>query len=684
MKTETYQLENLTCADCALKLEEHLRRSPDVQEVNIHFARGVMQVTTSKPERLPALIAEVEPGVRVRPLDATQETPNYWRSLLPWGVALVAFLGGLVLRANGHTGPANLLFLLAYGITGGPVLRGAALDLRRGAVFDERFLMTVATLGAWAIGEAPEAVGVMLFYQLGEFFQNLAVGRARRSVEALLARQPEVAYRCLPDGQVETVSPQAVQVGEELLIRPGDRIPLDGEVLDGSSFVDTAALTGESLPRSVQPGDAVSAGMINQDGTLRVRVTRPYHNSTLQRMLTLVEQAAERKARTERLITRFARIYAPLMVALAVALATLPPLLSGASFTLWLHRALVLLVISCPCALVISIPLGYFGGVGGASRRGILVKGAHFLDVLAEVRTVVFDKTGTLTHGRFQVTQVAPTNGWPPSRLLAIAAQAEQFSSHPVAQSVRAAYNGRLSPSPAARVKEIPGHGVQYTDDEMQVLAGNDALLHRERIPHDTCRTEGTAVHVAVNGQYAGYLQVADEIKTESRLAIERLRRLGISRIWMLTGDHHGTAAQVAARLGVDDYRAELLPEDKVHLVERLQQETRVAFVGDGINDAPVLARADVGIAMGGLGAQAAIEAADVVILGDSPARLADAIQIARKTRRIVRQNIALALGVKGLVMVLGALGMASMWGAVFADVGVALLAVANATRVLR
>ncbi len=683
-----YRLENLTCADCAANLERRLRRAPGVHEVHLNFATGVLNVRMDEPARLPALVAAAAPDVRLQPLHSPpDEAPeNPWKTLTPWLVSAVLFVLGLLFRQESFPVGEVLAFGGAYLICGGPVLRRAGRDLLHGALFDEQFLMSVATLGAWLIGEWPEAVGVMLFYQLGEFFQGLAVGRARRSVRALLAQQPERAWRCLPDGAVEAVHPASVAVGEEVLVRPGDRVPLDGRVLSGESWLDTSALTGESLPRAVGPGDAVAAGMVNGAGALRVRVTRPYDQSTLARMLALVEQSAERKARTEQAITRFARVYSPLMVALAAGLAVVPPLLGGGAFSLWVHRALVLLVISCPCALVISIPLGYFGGVGGASRRGVLVKGAHFLDVLAEVRTVVFDKTGTLTRGEFQVAEVVPAQGWSVERLLAVAAQAEQYASHPLARSVRAAFVGPVRPNGTPRVQEIPGHGVRFQDDEMEVLAGNDALMHREAVAHEVCRPEGTAVHVAVNGQYAGHLRLMDGLRPDAAAAIADLRAVGVRRVWMLTGDNEGVAAQVAQALGVDTYRAELLPEDKVRVVERLLAEGPgpLAFVGDGVNDAPALARADVGIAMGGLGAQAAIEAADVVVLGDSPARVAEVIRVARKTRAVVRQNIALALTVKVAVVVLGALGLASMGAAVFADVGVALLAVANASRVLR
>ena len=549
--------------------------------------------------------------------------------------------------------------------------------------------MTIATLGAIAIHELPEAVAVMLFFQVGELFQDFAVGRSRRSIQALLEVRPDTANLKV-DGVIRAVPAQTVGVGQVIVVRPGEKVPLDGEIIAGESRVETSALTGESVPRSVKVGETVLSGMVNQAGLLTVRVTKPFDESAISRILELVESAGSKKADTEKFITRFARYYTPAVVFISLAIALLPPLfIPGATQSQWLYRALVLLVISCPCGLVISIPLGYFGGIGGAAKRGILVKGATFLDALAQVKTVVFDKTGTLTKGNFRVAKVVPHNGLSQPQLLQLAAQVESQSTHPVALSIQQAYPRSLGEFDLQNYEEIAGHGVRARIDGRIVLAGNDRLLHKENIPHDTCVVDGTVAHFADAGQYVGRIVIADELKADAEVAIKLLKSQAIETA-MLTGDSQSVADSIARQLGVDRYRAELLPEGKVTALEDYLKEIadarrhKVAFVGDGINDAPAIARADVGIAMGGLGSDAAIETADVVIMSDAPSKVFEAIQIAQRSLKIVWQNIILAMVVKALFIALGAVGIASLWGAVFADVGVALLAILNASRVLR
>jgi Cd2+/Zn2+-exporting ATPase len=580
------------------------------------------------------------------------------------------------------------VFLPAYLLSGWSVLKTAGRNILRGQVLDENFLMTVATVGAIAIHKLPEAVGVMLFYQIGELFQESAVSHSRRSIQSLLAIRPDVA-NLKTDRGIQVVAPETVQVNDQIQVKPGERIPLDGEVVDGTSQVDTSALTGEPVPRTIRPGDPVLAGMINLSGVLTVRVTKRFNESSIARILDLVENASSKKATTEKFITRFAQRYTPVVVLLSLAVALLPPFfLAGATHTEWVYRALILLVISCPCGLVISIPLGYFGGIGGAAKRGILVKGSTFLDVLADIKTVVFDKTGTLTKGVFEVMEIRPQPGFTQSELLELAAKVEAHSSHPVAQSICRAYGGAIADTQIQDYVEIAGSGVQARIDGRMVLVGNDRLLLRHQIQPDGGNGDGTVVHLAVAGRYAGRILIADQLKEDAAEAIRALKANGIQKTVMLTGDHQSAAAHIAHQVGVDSFLAELRPEDKVEAFEAiLAQERkghRVAFVGDGINDAPALARADVGIAMGALGADAAIETADVVLMTDAPSKVAEAIQVGRKTLRIVWQNIIFAMGIKGVFIMLGIFGLATMWEAVFADIGVALLAIFNAMRVLR
>lgn len=608
--------------------------------------------------------------------------------------SIVLFAIGIVFRDALHDTPYSigeyLVLLPAYLLSGWRVLWTAFRNLTHKEIFDENFLMSMATLGAIAIHEIPEAVAVMLFYKVGEFFQELSVNRSRRSVRALIDIRPD--YANLKKGkELKKVAPEKVHIGDEIIVKPGERIPLDGEILEGSTLVDTSALTGESVPRSTGVGDKVLAGMINKTGSLTIRATKKFSESSISRILDMVENAASRKAPTEKFITSFARYYTPVVVFGALVVALVPPLvIEGATFSQWIYRALVLLVISCPCALVISIPLGYFGGIGGASRKGILMKGASYLDVLTQIKTAVFDKTGTLTKGEFKVTEVVPANGFDKESLLHLAAQAEAQSNHPIAQSIREAYKQPVDLSLVKEYREISGHGVSARVNGNLVMAGNDRLLHREGIQHEeeVCCLEGTVVHTVTDSRYAGYIVIADEIKEDAAEAVRSLKRLGTDKVVMLTGDSEAVAASVARKIGVDSYLSELLPEGKVAAIEKFEREAgkgaKTAFVGDGINDAPVIARADVGVAMGGLGSDAAIETADVVIMTDAPSKLAQAIEVARKTRSVVWQNIVMSLGVKGIFIVLGIAGIVTIWEAVFADVGLALLAILNATRAMR
>ena len=589
----------------------------------------------------------------------------------------------------------GLCCLAPYFIIGYDVLRKAALGIVNGQVFDENFLMALATVGAYATGEFDEAVFVMLFYQTGELFQDYAVGKSRTSIAALMDIRPDTANLETENG-LETVDPEDVAVGSVIVVKPGERVPLDGTVLEGSSTLDTAALTGESLPRSIRVGDDIISGCVNLTGLLRVTVTKPCEESTVSKILELVENSSEKKAVSEQFITRFAKYYTPCVVYAALALfliptvllavlPTLPGFLVGTVWTDWLHRALTFLVISCPCALVISVPLSFFGGIGGASKCGILVKGGNYLEALAKADTVVFDKTGTLTKGTFAVSAVHPEAGFEADQVLEYAALAEQYSTHPIAVSLREACKSGMDRSRVSNVEEIAGHGIMAEVDGKRVGVGNSRLMERQSVNWLPCELPGTIVHVTIDGFYAGHIVIADQPKPDAKEAIARLKAMGVKKTVMLTGDTKEVAHTVADALGLDEYHAELLPADKVARVEELlKQETgKLAFVGDGFNDAPVLTRADIGIAMGGLGSDAAIEAADIVLMDDQPTKIAAAIRIARKTVRIVRENIVFALTVKAIVLVMGALGKAPMWLAVFADVGVAFLAILNAMRCL-
>ena len=585
------------------------------------------------------------------------------------------------------------LFLVPFLISGYDVLAKAFNNIRRGKAFDESFLMVVATLGAFAMVFFPDAephmaegAAVMLFYQVGELFQAYAVGKSRKSISAMMDIAPDYANVQAADGNLEQVDPDDVEVGSTIVVKPGERVPIDGVIIDGATQLDTAALTGESVPRHVECGDEVVSGCINLTGVVHVRTTKPFGESTVSRILELVENASEKKARTENFITRFARVYTPAVTGAAVLLALGGGIVTGA-WSDWILRGLTFLVVSCPCALVISVPLSFFGGIGGASKIGVLVKGSNYLEALAEVDTVVFDKTGTLTNGTFEVVEIEPAGGYSTESLIEIAALAESFSDHPIAQSVRAAHTGELVATRVSESENSAGHGVRAVVDGKQVLVGNAGMLEEAGVSAPACSTVGTILHVAVDGAYAGHIVIADTIKADAAETVRALHEVGVHRTVMLTGDREEVAADVAGKLGLDEYHAQLLPADKVERVEALlaseSDKGKLAFVGDGINDAPVLTRADVGIAMGAMGSDAAIEAADIVLMDDKPSNIARAKRIARKTMGIVWQNIVFALGIKLLILALAAFGLANMWLAVFGDVGVAILAILNAMRAM-
>ena len=713
LKTQQMQVGGMDCTSCKLKIESSLERLRGVAEASVTVATGRLTVTYD-----PNQVSEITIQERIATLGYTLAEPqssvtlnghkhphshreeghshgagefNLKQELPPVLTAIALFTIAILFEQPLHNTPGQIaefaVIIPAYLLSGWTVLKTAGRNILRGQIFDENFLMTIATLGALAIHQLPEAVAVMLFFRVGELFQEYSVGRSRRSIKALLEARPDTA-NLKRNGTVQRVAPETVQVGELILVKPGEKVPLDGEILEGISQVDTSALTGESVPRTVKPGDPILASMINQGGVLTIRVTKLFSESSIAKVLDLVENASSKKASTEKFITQFARYYTPVVVFLSLAVALLPPLfIPGADRADWVYRALVLLVISCPCGLVISIPLGYFGGIGGAAKHGILIKGSTFLDSLTAVKTVVFDKTGTLTRGTFKVTQVVTKNGFSESELLTLAAKAESHSTHPIALSIREAYAQSIADSEVTDYEEISGHGIRAVVQNQVVIAGNDRLLHREKIDHDTCDVAGTVVHLAVDGRYGGYILIADEIKEDAVQAIRDLKRMGVEKTVMLTGDSEIVAQSVAQQIGLDTFVAGLLPEGKVDEIEKLLDRSgraKLAFVGDGINDAPVIARADVGIAMGGLGSDAAIETADVVLMTDAPSKVAEAIHVARKTRQIVVQNIVVALGIKALFIALGTIGLATLWEAVFADVGVALLAILNATRIAK
>lgn len=684
---KSYRLEGLDCANCAMKIEKRINEINGVKQANVNFAVGKLTIDADQDKigeietETRKVIKELEPEVEVKEIEEVTSTLNEEKKDLIRIVLSAIGLLGLFIWAPAE--PIRFIgFLLVYLFIGFDVIKQAALNITRGQLFDENFLMAIATIGAMLIGEYPEAVAVMLFYQVGEYFQGFAVNQSRKSIRALMEIRPEVAHVETEAGLV-TTQPERVMIGEHVFVKPGERVPLDGKVISGQSLVDTSALTGESVPKEVFEGESVLSGFININQPLVVEVEKNYQNSTISKLLELVENASSKKAPAENFITKFARYYTPVVVVLAVLLAILPPLvLPNTGFDEWIYRALTFLVISCPCALVISVPLSFFGGIGGASKMGVLVKGSNYLELLAHTDTMVFDKTGTLTKGDFSVQSIETTMFEP--LFMQYVASVEQYSTHPIAQAILADYEGALLPTD--QMEEVLGEGIKAVVDGKVVLVGNHKLFTRYNIAFPVNQAVGTLVYVAIDQQYVGSIVIADSIKEDAKATLQKLKKLGVKQTVMLTGDAQAIATHIGNELGIDTVYSELLPQDKVAKLEQIltNASQKTAFVGDGINDAPVLARADVGIAMGGLGSDAAIEAADVVIMNDEPGKIADAIRLSRKTLKIVKQNIIFAIGIKSVVLILGAFGIATMGDAVFADVGVTVLAVLNAMRCLK
>jgi Cd2+/Zn2+-exporting ATPase len=698
-----YRIRGLDCAQCAAEVESALRKAPGLEETRLSFATQTLFLNSEKLESARAIINELEPGVTLSPFSrkpakgqsgregesSAEGEPSIIRLTLI-AAAFVLFLIGTIFNTALHATPFSVaeyaVLLSAYFMVGWPVLASAFRSIIKGQVFNEMFLMSLATIGAIAIHQLPEAVGVMLFYSVGEYLQEKAVDKSRKSISALLDLRPESA-RLVVGAERKSVHPEEVRAGDLIEVLPGERVPLDGTVVEGSSYVNTSSLTGESVPRKAELGTPVLAGFVNDEGRIVLKVDREFSQSAAARILELVEDASSHKAPTEKFITEFAAVYTQAVVAISLLIAFLPPLfIPGARLLDWVYRALVILVISCPCALVVSIPLGYFGGIGAASRNKLLIKGSNYIDALAKVDTVVFDKTGTLTEGVFAVSKVATRNGFTREDILHWAAAAESISSHPIARSIREAASKEVPK--ATDVREIKGHGLVAVVGGKTVTVGNDRIMHHEGIEHGDCEAEGTVVFVAVDGVYAGHIVISDRVKETAAATVQRLKALGVRKVAMLTGDDSAVAARVAAETGLDAYYAELLPDGKVSELQRLEDDPArkgaLVFVGDGMNDAPVLMRSDVGFAMGALGSDAAIEAADVVVMDDDISRVPEAIGLARFTGKIVVENIVFALGVKLGFIALGAVGVAGMWEAVIADVGVSLLAVLNALRTVR
>ena len=687
---KSYRLEGLDCANCAMKIEKGVQKINGVKEATVNFTSGKLTIDAEEDhlatieQETKKVVKELEPDVKVTEIDKEKVSEHGNEKKRNTLFRILFSLAGIaLLLLFDFNEPIRLIgYLLIYLLIGYDVVKKAVMNIVKGKIFDENFLMSVATIGAMLIGEYPEAVAVMLFYQIGEYFQGLAVSHSRKSIRELMAIRPETAHVQTAEGLM-TVNPEDVLIGQFVLVKPGERVPLDGTIIEGESLVDTSALTGESVPKSVYVGETVLSGFINKNKPFLVQVEKSYENSTISKLLELVENASSKKAPAENFITKFARYYTPVVVGLAVLLAVLPPLVvSRAAFSEWIYRALTFLVISCPCALVISVPLSFFGGIGGASKIGVLVKGSNYLELLAQTETVVFDKTGTLTKGDFSI-QTIDTKIDPKIFMQQYVASAEQFSTHPIAQSVLEGYAGPLLPT--ANIQEFAGEGILAEVDGKQVLVGNHKLMERFEISFPSSQEIGTLLYLAIDQSYSGYLVIADTLKEDAVDALVQLKQAGVKNTVMLTGDSKKIADHIGKQVGVDKIYSELLPEDKVQRLEEILQSNnkKTAFVGDGINDAPVLARADVGIAMGGLGSDAAIEAADVVIMNDQPSKIAEAIHLAKKTLKIVKQNIVFAIGIKILVLSLGAFGFASMGDAVFADVGVTVLAVLNAMRSL-
>ncbi len=700
-------LDGLDCANCAAKIEAKINALEGVKQASMNFANKTITIEISDADKSEEIINKakkiidtIEPDVKiiepdessakntkknVKSLEDEEKNESNRNEIIRLGIGAALFAIGLIFKFSFWT--ELTIYLTSYILVGGEVVIKAIKNIARGQVFDENFLMTIATIGAFSIKQFPEGVAVMLFYEIGEYFQDAAVNNSRKSISSLMDIRPDYA-NLIAGNEEKRIDPDDARIGDKIIVKPGEKIPLDGRILEGRSMVNTSALTGESVPREVQAGNDVLAGFINTNGVLTIEVTKEFGESTVAKILDLVQNATSRKAPTENFITKFARYYTPAVVFAAAFLAVIPPLIiPGAEFSNWLYRALVFLVVSCPCALVISVPLSFFGGIGGASKNGILVKGSNYLEALNNVETIVFDKTGTLTKGVFKVTKISNENGITKDELLKYASYAESYSNHPIAASILNEYNKEINKDNISDYEEISGYGIKADVSGKEVLAGNVKLMNRDNIEFSNVDEAGTVVHVALDKKYAGYILISDEIKDDSREAISRLKRIGIKKTVMLTGDSKRVGEKVAKELGLNEVYAELLPDQKVERLEQLDKQIspsgKLAFVGDGINDAPVLARADIGIAMGGLGSDAAIEAADIVIMNDEPSKIVSAINIAKRTKKIVWQNIIFALTVKAIVLILGAVGIATMWEAVFADVGVTLIAVLNSMRVM-
>lgn len=696
MKEFTLGLEGLNCASCASKIEQLTNEIDGVDKATLDFVTKKLRVKVHEERKTKGIIAEIkkivnrlEPDVNIiEEMEASQHDHSHEHDHLDRKDIIRIILSGILfiipglLKLDGV--PRFAVYLLAYIIIGLEIIIKAVRNLVAGHPFDEYFLMTVATLGAFAIGEYPEGVAVMLFYQVGEFFQGLAVNHSRKSISSLVDIRPDYA-NLEKDGKISVVNPKDVHIDDIIVIKPGEKVPLDGLVIEGKSSVDTSNITGESVPRNIQAGDTLLSGFVNNEGLLRMQVKKEFKDSTVSKILDLVENAASKKAPTERFITKFARYYTPIVVFIALAIGIIPPLLLGYNISDWAYRAFVFLVISCPCALVISIPLGFFGGIGGASKVGILVKGGNYLEALTDVDTMVFDKTGTITKGIFKVTKIEGFNGHSQEEVLELAALSESFSNHPIGRSIVAAYGGEIDKAKVTSYREIAGKGIEAEIDGAKILIGNEKLFKDNNIEIVEVESIGTIAYVGKDGVHIGTIEVSDELKDNVVDHIKEIKLAGIKTV-MLSGDKEETAKKVGRMVNIDRVYGDLLPQDKVRIFEDILSKSKgkVAFIGDGVNDAPVLARADIGVAMGGLGSDAAIEASDIVIMTDEIGKLATGIRIAKNTKKIVIQNIVFALGVKLAVLALGAFGLASMWEAVFADVGVSIIAILNSMRALK
>lgn len=687
-------LEGLNCANCARKIEEKVGKMEGVKESNLNFTTTTLNVKLERKVKeehaineIKKIVEALEPHVKVEKKVSGKTNVQRAKFEVKPTLIIGTILYLIAVIGDFKGALALILFVASYLLIGGKVVLTAIKNIARGQLFDENFLMTVATIGAFTINQYPEAVAVMLFYEIGETIQGYAVNKSRSSISSLMDIRADYANLII-NGKEKKVSPETVKVEDVILVKPGEKVPLDGVVIEGESFIDTSALTGESVPRKIVPNDEILSGGINTSGLLKVKVTKKFGESTVSRILEMVENAASKKADTEKFITKFAKVYTPIVVVLAILIAVIPSIfIKDALFSTWLYRSLVFLVVSCPCALVVSVPLGFFAGIGGASKKGVLVKGSNYLELLKDLETVVFDKTGTLTEGVFSVTEIN-TNGIDKEKLIEVAAMAESFSNHPIAISIIKEYGKEIDKEVIKEYKEISGRGIKAVINNEEVLVGNSKLMNEFNILYNEVDSIGTVVYCAINGEFKGSIVISDKIKENAVEALINLKKAGVKKTVMLTGDNKKTAYKVGEKINIDEVHSELLPLDKVKEVEEIMKRSnkngKLAFVGDGVNDAPVLARADIGIAMGGIGSDAAIEAADIVLMKDDINALVDAINVSKKTNKILWQNIVFALGIKILVMVLGTFGIANMWTAVFADVGVTIIAIINSTRCFR